>query len=119
MTVIRAPRGVSPNTSDNDMSEDMMSEDMDGNFNGRAGFDRPAPREENAKQRSTLTLIATAALAISTVVAATAVSIGIARADVAGVVADSSHGPFAAALILGIVLAGWSRFAATIRREKK
>jgi hypothetical protein len=44
-------------------------------------------------------LIATGALALSTVVAATAVSIGIARADAFGMRADSDSAPLAIALL--------------------
>jgi glycerol uptake facilitator-like aquaporin len=48
-------------------------------------------------------LIATLSLALSTVVAATAVSIGIARADVLGIRADSDS-PLAIALLIGLLL---------------
>ena len=48
-------------------------------------------------------LITTAALALSTAVAATAVSIGMARAEVAGVAGDQSTG-FAVALGIGLLL---------------
>ena len=50
-------------------------------------------------------LIATVALALSTVVAATAVSIGIARADVFGIRADADSAPLAIALLIGLLLA--------------
>jgi hypothetical protein len=49
-------------------------------------------------------LIATAALAFSTVVAVTAVSIGIARADAFAVGANADAAPFAIALFLGLLL---------------
>lgn len=49
-------------------------------------------------------LITTAALALSTVVAATAVSIGIARADVVGIRVDGDPAPMAIALLLGFLL---------------
>jgi hypothetical protein len=48
-------------------------------------------------------LITTAALALSTAVAATAVSIGMARAEVAGVAGDQSTA-FAVALGIGLLL---------------
>jgi hypothetical protein len=51
-------------------------------------------------------LIATAALALSTLVAVTAVSIGIARADVLGADAGSGHGTFAVAIFVGLLLSG-------------
>jgi len=49
-------------------------------------------------------LIATAALALSTVVAITAVSIGIARADIFGMRADGDSAPIAIALLIGLLL---------------
>jgi hypothetical protein len=49
-------------------------------------------------------LITTVLLALSTMVAATAVSIGIARADVAGIRADGDPAPFAIALLIGLLL---------------
>jgi len=48
--------------------------------------------------------ITTVSLALSTVVAATAVSIGIARADVAGIRADGDPAPLAIALLIGLLL---------------
>ena len=49
-------------------------------------------------------LIATVALALSTVVAVTAVSIGIARADVFGIRIDGDPASFAIALLIGLLL---------------
>ena len=55
-------------------------------------------------------LIATIALALSTLIAATAVSIGIARADIAGanirMLAGSDAAPFALAWLIALLLAG-------------
>ena len=51
-------------------------------------------------------LIATVALAFSTIVAATVVSVGIARADVAGNVIDNEGSLFAVALLLGLLFIG-------------
>ena len=72
---------------------------------GRAGFQRPIPSQEMAQQRTTLALIATAALAISTVIAVTVVSIGIARAEMLSA-AQSDDARLAVAVFLGIVFAG-------------
>jgi hypothetical protein len=59
-----------------------------------------------SKHRSTacVELLATAGLAVSTAIAMTAVSIGIARADVAGAVAAGDGMPFAVALCIGLLL---------------
>ena len=51
-------------------------------------------------------LITTAALALSTAVAATAVSIGIARADVLDVAAKGQGTSVAMALVMGLLLSG-------------
>ena len=51
-------------------------------------------------------LITTAALALSTAVAATAVSIGIARADVVDAAAKGQGTSFAMALVMGLLLSG-------------
>jgi hypothetical protein len=49
-------------------------------------------------------LITTTALALSTIVAATAVSIGIARADVFGFRPDGDPAPLAIAVLIGLLL---------------
>jgi glycerol uptake facilitator-like aquaporin len=49
-------------------------------------------------------LITTAGLAVSTAVAVTAVSIGIARADVFGLHTDGDPAPLAIALLIGLLL---------------
>ena len=72
---------------------------------GRAGIGREAPRAAAPKHRSIafVELVTTAALALSTAVAVTAVSIGIARADVLGEVAKGDSAPFAIALFIGLL----------------
>ena len=69
-------------------------------------FDRSAP---DATQPSTrpvalVELIATVALALSTVIAVTAVSIGIARADAFGMRTEGDTAPLAIALLIGLLL---------------
>jgi hypothetical protein len=66
------------------------------------------------RQRSTtpIELITTAALAISTVVAVTAVSIGIARADTIGTVAAGEGASIAIALFMALLLAAIGTFTA-------
>jgi hypothetical protein len=51
-------------------------------------------------------LVASLALAASTLIAATVVSIGIARADVASNVIDNEGGLFVVALVLGLLFIG-------------
>ena len=75
--------------------------------------DAPAPKLRAAVP---VELIATAALALSTLIAATAVSIGIARADIAGsdlrLLAGSDTAPLALAWLIGLLLAGTGGLAA-------
>jgi glycerol uptake facilitator-like aquaporin len=86
----------------------------------RAAFSRStlnatAPRRPVAL----VELIATAALALSTVVAATAVSIGIARADVFGTRADGDTAPLAIALLIGLLLSVMGGFTAIMAERPK
>ena len=65
----------------------------------------PEARPACARQHvACVELVTTAALALSTAVAITAVSIGIARADVLGSVANGDSAPFAIALFIGLLL---------------
>lgn len=82
---------------------------MDHNLK-HSGFD-PAGRPRHTAQRTALALIATIALAISTLLVATVVSMGIARAELAaGHETDDSR--LAVALLLGVVLAGMAGLTA-------
>ena len=71
-----------------------------------AGIEPATPEAPAPKKRpvTCVELIATVALALSTLVAVTAVSIGIARADVFGARADADAAPFAIALFIGLLL---------------
>ena len=64
-------------------------------------------------------LITTAALALSTLIAATAVSIGFARADVPGAVAGTDVAPFALACLIGLLLAGMGGLTVLATEERK
>ena len=67
---------------------------------------RAEVRQPALKRRSitAVELLATAALALSTAVAVTAVSIGIARAEVLGVMTQGDATPFAIALAFGALM---------------
>lgn len=73
-----------------------------------AGFAPPAEHPLGRERRTVAfaELIATLALASSIIVAATAVTIGIARADVAGDIVDSQFSLFAGAMLLGLLFIG-------------
>jgi hypothetical protein len=73
-----------------------------------AGFMPPAERKLGIERHTSACaeLVAGVALALSTIIAATAVSMGIARADVAGNVIDNEGSLFAIALVLGLLFIG-------------
>ena len=73
-----------------------------------AGFTPPSDHALGREHRTVAVaeLVASTALALSTAVAATVVSIGIARADVASNVIDNESGLFAIALLLGVLFIG-------------
>jgi hypothetical protein len=73
-----------------------------------AGFMSPAGRALGHQRRiaALAELLATIGLALSILVAATVVSIGVARADVATNVIDNEGGLFAIALLLGLLFIG-------------
>ncbi|MGH6771083.1 MAG: hypothetical protein ACRECO_18910 [Xanthobacteraceae bacterium] len=66
--------------------------------------DRDDLAAKPTKPATLVELVATAALALSTVVALTAVSIGIARAEVFGGSSEPAAAPLAVALFIGLLL---------------
>ena len=76
--------------------------------------DAPAPKHRPV---ASVELIATLALALLTLVAVTAVSIGIARADVFGAHADADPAPFAIALFIGLLLSAMGGLTAIMAGE--
>ena len=72
------------------------------------GFTAPSNRALGNERRTGAyaALIASAGLAIATIVAATVVSVGIARANVVGNVIDNEGSLFAVALVLGLLFIG-------------
>ena len=78
------------------------------------GFAAPANcgRSHGRRIAALAELIATAALALSTAVVATVVSIGMARANPAGVIVENEGGVFVVALLLGLVFVGMGGIAA-------
>src|SRR5437588_11386174 len=79
------------------------------------GIEREARRACSSRQRvAFVELITTAALALSTAVAVTAVSIGIARADVVGAMANGDSTPFAVALFIGLLVSAMGGLTAML-----
>jgi hypothetical protein len=64
-------------------------------------------------------LSTTAALALSTAVAVTAVSIGIARADVADAVVKGDGAPLAIAVFIGLLLSGMGGLTAIMASNER
>ncbi len=75
---------------------------------GSAGFTPPAHRKLGTEHRTAAIaeFIASIGLALCTLIAATVVSVGIARADVVSSVMDNEGGVFAIALLLGLLFIG-------------
>ena len=82
---------------------------------------QPDTTEAAASTRSAapVELIATVLLALSTLVAVTAVSIGIARADVLGSRVDGDGAPFAIALFVGFLFAAMGGLTAIMAHDPK
>lgn len=64
-------------------------------------------------------IVTTIALVVSLVIAATAVSIGIARADTLVPIAESGGGRFALAILLGLVIAAMGGLTAAMVHDGK
>lgn len=89
---------------------------MTGTLVNRVGFAHADRRSLSPSwYAASLQLVAGVALVVSTAVAATVVSIGIARADEA-VAAASTGRSFAVAVLIGLTLAGWRGLTALTTR---
>jgi hypothetical protein len=99
------------------MRDSHEDEPMTGTLADRVGFEHPSRQGPLPRRHmASLELIAGAALVVSTVVAATVVSIGIARAD-APVAAAASDSSLALAVLLGLVLGGWACLTVLMTRH--
>jgi hypothetical protein len=86
---------------------------------GKVGFASPIAEKSLSRRRSRgVELIATLALAVSLIVAATAVSIGMARAQ-AFAAQGSDRAPFAVAEFLSAVMAGMGGLTAVVTGERQ
>jgi hypothetical protein len=89
---------------------------MFSDLSGRTAEDRANPQVSvpSCRPVAFVELITTAALALSTAVAITAVSIGMARADMAGAVTQGNGAPYAVALFVGLLLSGMGGLTAIL-----
>ena len=80
-----------------------------------------AARAASRKYRSVavVELVTMAALALSTAVAVTAVSIGMARADVIGAVTKGDGAPLAIAVFIGLLFSGMCGLTALMARDSR
>jgi len=76
------------------------------------------PEAPKSRPVALVELIATLALALSTLIAATAVSIGIARAEVFGASTDVAGAPLAIGLFVGLLLAGMGGLTAIMADDR-
>jgi hypothetical protein len=82
-----------------------------------AGCRHEKPTAPKHRSIAFVELITTAALALSTAVAVTAVSIGIARADMVGSVARGDGAPLAIAIFIGLLLSGMGGLTAMMASD--
>ncbi len=89
-----------------------------------SGFEAPSTRTLGSERRTVAfaELVAIVGLALSTIVAATAVSVGIAHANVVDDVVGNESSLFAVALLLGLIfiaVGGFTVFTLPGQRAKK
>jgi hypothetical protein len=86
---------------------------------GKVGFASPVSIKRLTPCRILgVELIATVALAVCLIIAVTAVSIGMARAQALTSVSRQDHAPFAAALFFGAVMAGVGGLTAIVAGDR-
>jgi hypothetical protein len=87
---------------------------------GKVGFASPVTEQRFSKRRSAgIELLATVALAVSLLIAATAVSIGMAHAQALGAVRHSDGTPIAIAVLLGLVFVIMGGLTAIAARDRR
>lgn len=87
-------------------------------FAGKVGFASPATEKKFSTRRTGIELLATLSLVVALVVAATAVSIGMARAQAFGPVHRSNGAPLALAIFPGLMLVSIGGLTAIAARER-
>jgi hypothetical protein len=88
-------------------------------FAGRVGFASPASEKKVSKRRARIELFATLSLTVSLIIAATAVSIGMAHAQAFGAGRQSDGAPLALAIFLGLLLVGMGGLTAIAAHERR
>jgi hypothetical protein len=90
-------------------------------LHSRVRIQHAAQRADAPKHRpiAFVELVTTAGLALSTAIAATAVSIGIARADVIGAATSGDSAPFAIALFIGLLFSAMGALTAMLAPARR
>jgi len=87
---------------------------------GKVGYASPVSTKRIARCRIVgVELIATMALVVCLIIAVTAVSIGMARAQALATIDRHDHTPFAVALFFGAVVAGMGGLTAMVAGERQ
>ncbi len=87
---------------------------------GKVGYASPVSTKRITRCRIVgVELIATMALVVCLIIAATAVSIGMARAQAFATVNRHDHAPFAVALFFGAVMAGMGGLTAMVAGDRQ
>ena len=87
---------------------------------GKVGFASPVSETRLSRRRILgVELIATVALTVCLIIAVTAVSIGMARAQALANIDQHDHTPFAVALLFGAVMAGMGGLTAMVAGERQ
>jgi hypothetical protein len=86
---------------------------------GKVGFASPIIEKKISKRRAGIELLATLALTVCLIVAATAVSIGMARAQAFGAVHDARGAPLALATVIGLALAATGGLTAITAHRRR
>ncbi len=87
---------------------------------GKVGFASPVSEKRLTRRRTLgVELIATVALAVCLIIAVTAVSIGVARAQAFANISRHDHESFAAALLFGALMAGMGGLTAIVAGERQ
>jgi len=93
---------------------------MSNEMTAPVGFTRPRGAARPTRHRViALELVASLALVLSTLVTATVVTIGYARADTFDLAANADGGSFGVALLLGVLFAGMGGITALVARSGK
>lgn len=110
---------MNDNLARHDDARDTLHDALHDTWAGRVGFERPAARRPALRHRAMCwQLVATLTLALSTLLAATVLTLGYARADTLTLV-DGDNASLALAVFFGLVLVGMAGLTAIMARSSQ